>query len=134
MTIYSRTSMFPGQGLLPSANQAAFAADTNTRVSHILTLTVSIMATGDFDRREVVFPVFMAGVATTNPNAKAKAIELLKSYESHGIGQNTSVVRRLLVGVCEEQNRRVSGGRRMEEVDWIRFGRERGMSVVNCGL
>jgi hypothetical protein len=133
-TIYSRTSMFPGQGLIPSANQAAFAADTGIRVSHILTLTVSIVANGDLDRREVVFPVFMAGVATNNPNAKAKAIDLLKTLEGHGIGQNTSVVRRLLVGVCEEQTRRVSAGRRMEEVDWLRFGRDRGMSVVNCGL
>jgi len=132
--IYSRTSMFPGQGLIPIANQAAFAADTGSRVSHILTLTMSIFANGELDRREVVFPVFMAGVATNNLNAKAKAIELLKSYEGHGIGQNTSVVRRLLAAVCDEQNRRVSAGRRMEEVDWLRFGRERGLSVVNCGL
>jgi hypothetical protein len=133
-TIYSRTSMFPGQGLIPTANQAAFAADTGTRVSHILTLTVSILANGDLDRRELVFPIFISGVASNNHNAKAKAIDLLKTLEGHGIGQNTSVVRRLLVGVCEEQNRRVSAGRRMEEVDWLRFGRDRGMSVVNCGL
>jgi hypothetical protein len=126
--------MFPGQGLIPTANQAPFAADTGTRVSHILTLTMSLLANGELDRRGVVFPLFMAGVATNNPNAKAKAIDLLKSYEGHGIGQNTSVVRRLLVAVCEEQNRRLSAGRRMEEVDWLRFGKERGMSVVNCGL
>jgi hypothetical protein len=133
-TIYARTSMFPGQSLIPSANQAAFLADTSTRVSHIFTLTISIIANGDLDRREVVFPVFIAGVATSNPNAKARAIDLLKTLEGHGIGQNTSVVRRLLEGVCAEQNRRVAAGRRMEEVDWLRFGRERGMSVVHCGL
>lgn len=133
-TLYSRTSMFPSQSLIPTANQAAVHADTNIRVSHILTLTMSIFANGGLDRREVVFPIFMAGVATTNPNAKGKAIELLKSYEGHGIGQNTSVVRRLLVAVCEEQNRRVAAGRRMEEVEWLRVGRERGLSVVNCGL
>ena len=126
--------MFPGQALIPTANQAAFLADTNTRVSHILTLTMSILANGELDRREVVFPIFMAGVTTNNPNAKSKAIELLTSYEGHGIGQNTSVVRRLLVAVCEEQNRRVAAGRRIEEVEWLRIGRERGMSVVNCGL
>lgn len=95
---------------------------------------MSIFANGGLDRREVVFPIFMAGVATTNPNAKGKAIELLKGYEGNGIGQNTSVVRRLLVAVCEEQNRRVAAGRRMEEVEWLRVGRERGLSVVNCGL
>jgi hypothetical protein len=132
--IYSRTSMFPGQPLIPTANQAAFLADTGTRVSHILTLTIHILSNNELDRREVVFPIFIAGYATTNPNAKAKAIELLKSYEGHGIGQNTSVVRRLLVAVCDEQNRRVAAGRRVEEVEWLRVGRERGLGVVNCGL
>ena len=126
--------MFPGQALIPTANQAAFLTDTGTRVSNILTLAMSIFANGELDRREVVFPIFMAGVATKNPNAKAKAMDLLKSYDGHGIGQNTSVVRKLLGAVCEEQRRRVAAGRRMEEVEWLRFGRERGMSVVNCGL
>ena len=126
--------MFPSQSLIPTANQAAFLADTGTRVSNILTLAMSIFANGELDRREVVFPIFMAGVATNNPNAKAKAMDLLKSYDGHGIGQNTSVVRKLLGAVCEEQRRRVAAGRRMEEVEWLRFGRERGMSVVNCGL
>lgn len=126
--------MFPGQRLIPIANQSVFAADTAARVSHILTLASSILAKGELDRREVVFPVFMAGFATIDPDAKIRAIDLLKSFEGHGIGQNTSVVRRLLVGVCEEQSRRVEMGRRMEEVEWLRFGRERGLSVVNCGL
>ena len=126
--------MFPTQSLLPTASQSFYQTDTATRVSHILTLALTIHAANELDRREVVFPVFIAGVATTNPAAKAKAIELLKSYEGHGIGQNTSVVRRLLVAVCEEQNRRVAAGRRMEEVEWLRVGRERGLGVVNCGL
>jgi hypothetical protein len=126
--------MFPTQALLPTANQAAYQADTATRVSHILTLGISIHAAGELDRREVVFPIFIAGVATTNPNAKAKAIELLKSYEGHGIGQNAAVVRKLLVAVCEEQRRRVANGRRMEEVEWLRVGKEKGLNVVNCGL
>lgn len=126
--------MFPGQRLIPHANAAAFAADTASRVCHIQTLASSILASGDLDRREVVFPVFIAGIATSDANAKITFINLLKSFEGHGIGQNTSVVRRLLVGVCEEQNHLLERGRRMEEVDWMRFGRERGMSVVNCGL
>lgn len=126
--------MFPSQRLIPVANQAVVAADTAVRVSHILTLASTILANGDLDRREVAFPIFMAGFATSNPDAKVRAIDLLKSFEGHGIGQNTSVVRRLLVGVCEEQRRRFELGRRMEEVDWLRFGRERGLSVVNCGL
>lgn len=126
--------MFPGQRLIPHASAALLSADSASRVSHIHTLASSILASGDLDRREVVFPVFIAGIATSDANAKITSINLLKSFEGHGIGQNTSVVRRLLVGVCEEQNRLLERGRRMEEVDWMRFGRERGMSVVNCGL
>lgn len=126
--------MFPGQLLIPSANTLANATDTTTRAAHILNLTTSILSAGELDRREVVFPTFIAGVATRNPGAKATAINLLKSFERDGVGQNTSVVRRLLEGVCEEQSRRVGAGRRAEEVDWLMFGRERGLSVVNCGL
>lgn len=126
--------MFPSQRLLPVANQAAFNADTSTRASHILTLASQILANGDVERREVVFPIFIAGLATSNADAKVRAIELLKAFEGHGIGQNTSVVRRLLVGVSEEQRRRVELGGRVEEVDWLIYGRERGLSVVNCGL
>jgi hypothetical protein len=94
-TLYSRTSMFPSQSLLPSASQT----DTSTHVSHILTLSASILSTGALDRREVVFPLFIAGVVSTNPIAKTKAIDLLRAFEGHGIGQNSSVVRRLLEGV-----------------------------------
>lgn len=127
--------MFPSQLLLPSASAHQTASNTNLRASQILALATAILEqTADLSRREVVFPIFMAGVATSNPAAKAKAINLLKSFEGHGIGQNTSVVRRLLVGVCEEQGRRVEVGRRAEEVEWLGWGRERGLSVVNCGL
>lgn len=126
--------MFPSQRTLPSANKSALAADTETRVSHILTLTQSILESGDLARREVVFPCFIAGFATTDPNTKVRFVSLLRAFEGYGIGQNTSVVRKLLVGVYEEQRRGVESGRGMEGVEWLRWGRERGMSVVNCGL
>lgn len=126
--------MFPNQRLLPTANQALLATDTAARAAQILSLASAILSKGGLDHRAVVFPVFIAGIATPNADAKIKAIELLRAFEGHGIGQNTGVVRRLLVGVCEEQRRCVEVGRRAEEVDWVRFGRERGLGVVNCGL
>ena len=133
-TLYARTSMFPAQRQLPSANKSALAADTETRVAHILTLATSILEARDLARREVVFPCFIAGCATTDPHTKRRFVSLLRAFEGHGIGQNTGVVRELLVGVCEEQRRSVEAGRGAEGVEWLRFGRERGMSVVNCGL
>jgi len=126
--------MFPRQRLIPLANQQNIALDTSTRISHILSLGGNILASGDLERRETVFAIFMAGFASSNPDEKIQAIGLLKGLEGHGIGQNTSVVRQLLVACCEEQSRRMARGGRMEEVEWLGLSRERGMSVVNCGL
>ena len=126
--------MFPGQRLIPVANQANVNADSATRVSHILAVASSILAAGQLERRETVFPIFIAGFAAMTGDAKIQAIDQLKAFEGYGIGQNTSVVRKLLVGVCEEQRRRLNMGGRMEEVDWLVYSKERGLSVVNCGL
>jgi len=126
--------MFPSQRTLPSANKTALAADTETRVSHILILAQHILEIGDLARREVVFPCFMAGFATADHRTKGVFVSLLRAFEGYGIGQNSGVVRKLLVGVCEEQRRGTESGRGLEGVEWLRWGRERGMSVVNCGL
>lgn len=126
--------MFPRQRLIPLANQQNINLDTKTRIAHILTLGGSVLASGDLERREPVFAIFMAGFAASNPDEKIQAIDLLKGFEGHGIGQNTSVVRQLLVACCEEQSQRVARGGRMEEVEWLVVGRERGLTVVNCGL
>jgi hypothetical protein len=132
--LYSRTSMFPGQRMIPTANQTNVNADSATRVSYILSLVSAILAAGELERREVVFPVFIAGFATTSGDAKAHAIDLLRAFEGHGIGQNTAIVRRLLISVCEEQRRRIGVGGRMEEVDWLAVSKQTGLSVINCGL
>ena len=81
-----------------------------------------------------IFPLFLAGVASTQPDAKIQAIDIMKAIVSGGIGQNTFRTRQLLAAVCEEQRRVVNSGGRMEHVDWLEVARERGLSVVNCGL
>ena len=121
--------MFPTQLTLPSAAKPALATDTETRVSQILTLATSIFESGELARREVVFPCFMAGFATGDFGIKKRFVALLRDFEGHGIGLNSGVVRKLLVGVCE-----ALGRRGVEGVEWLRWGRERGWSVVNCGL
>lgn len=139
--IYSRTSMFPSQRSIPIANQSDFHADTERRCVAILTLASTYLSstnsTSVTEHRQAVFPIFIAGVATSQPDAKIQAIDIIKAMESPikgGIGQNTYRTRQLLVAVCEEQRRVVSAGGRMEQVDWLVVSRERGLSVVNCGL
>ncbi|KAK0354024.1 hypothetical protein LTR91_025024 [Friedmanniomyces endolithicus] len=136
--IYSRTSMFAAQRSIPVANQGDVHADTERRCIGILTLASSYMEAEPFmELRHAVFPVLMAGIATTQPDAKIQAMNIIKAMESPargGIGQNTVRTRQLLAAVCEEQRRVVGAGGKIEQVDWLALARERGLSVVNCGL
>ncbi|KAK5173413.1 uncharacterized protein LTR77_002094 [Saxophila tyrrhenica] len=133
-TLYLRTSMFPRQRSLPLSNQHELQTDTETRVSSILASATLQLQARQLERRDVIFPLFIAGYATTQPDLKIQALDLMKAFEGQGVGQNTFTTRRLLGAVYEEQRRRVEGGGRMEEVEWMRVARERGLGVVNCGL
>ena len=86
------------------------------------------------DRRHIIFPLFMAGFATTRPDVKIQALDLVKSYEGTAIGQNTYRTRLLLAAVYEEQRRMANTGGSMEDVDWLTVAKERSLAVVNCGL
>lgn len=133
--IYARTSMFAGQRLIPTANQSDICADTERRCLAILTMAGGYVEAGLMERRHVVFPVFIAGVATTQPDAKIQAMNLMTAFQREGgIGQNTYRTRQLLIAVCEEQRAVVGVGGRMEQVDWMALAKERGLHIVNCGL
>ena len=133
-TIYSRTSMFPGQRRIPIANQLELAADTERRVTIILALAAQQVEQGYLDRRNTVFPIFVAGVASLKADSKSQAINLIRAFEGHGIGQNTYRTRQLLLAVCEEQRRVANAGGRMEDVEWLAIATDRGLGVANCGL
>ncbi|KAK0258605.1 hypothetical protein LTR35_018152 [Friedmanniomyces endolithicus] len=135
--IYSRTSMF-AQRSMDVANQGDVHADTEQRCIGILTLASSYTdAELMMKHRHAVFPVLMAGIATTQPDAKIQAMNIVKAMESPargGIRQNTYRTRQLLVAFCEEQRRVVGAGGKIEQVDWLALARERDLSVVHCGL
>ena len=152
--IYSRTSMYPGQGRMPTANQHSLLADTEARVAAILSLAMPQIPTAtntatnhssssnnsnnnigiSTTARHLVFPVFIAGVATALMPNKTAAINTISRLEDSGIGRNTVRTRRLLVLVYEEQARRVQAGGKIEDVDWLQIARAHGLDVVNCGL
>nr|POE63455.1 hypothetical protein CFP56_04358 [Quercus suber] len=138
--IYSRTSMYPRQRLSPIANQASIAIDTERRCAHILALTATHMLNDQeqpdfFSRRRIVFPIFMAGFATSSPILRGKALDLLRRLEGNGgIGRNTFHTRKLLVAVAEAQHHASQQGMPVEGVDWLNVAQERGLNVVNCGL
>lgn len=133
--VYSRTSVFPGQRSIPVASQAEIQADTERRCIAILGMATEYIESNRIQCRHIVFPVLISGIATTQPDAKVQAIDLVRAFEVNGgIGQNTYRTRQLLVAVCEEQRRVVSTGGRMEQVDWMALANERGLRVTNCGL
>lgn len=132
--IYSRTSMFPGQRRIPIANLQDMLADTERRVASIITIAANQLEHNHLDRRHIVFPLFMAGFATSQSDAKVQALDIMKAYEGSGIGQNTYTTRRLLTAVYEEQRKLAEAGRRIEDVDWLAVAKERALTIVNCGL
>ncbi|KAI5358545.1 Putative zn(2)-C6 fungal-type DNA-binding domain, fungal transcription factor [Septoria linicola] len=132
--IYTRTSMFPGQRQIPIANYVELQADTERRVLAILGIAGQQVEQGAVDQRNTVFAIFIAGVASTKGESKARAVDLIRAFEGHGIGQNTYRTRQLLVAVCEEQRLAASSGRRMQDVEWLTIARDRGLGVANCGL
>jgi hypothetical protein len=100
----------------------------------IIDIATTQLEAGQVDRRHVIFPLLMAGVATTRSDAKVQALDLMKAYEGSGIGQNTYSSRQLLTAVYDEQSRVANGGGRIEDVDWLAVAKGRGLTVVNCGL
>jgi hypothetical protein len=126
--------MFPGQRRIPIANIQNIFADTERRVMSIIDIATTQLEAGQVDRRHVIFPLLMAGVATTRSDAKVQALDLMKAYEGSGIGQNTYSSRQLLTAVYDEQSRVANGGGRIEDVDWLAVAKGRGLTVVNCGL
>ena len=126
--------MFPGQRRIPVANQTDVLADTERCVQSIIEVSVRQLEQQQVNRRHVVFPLFIGGFATNQPDTKKQVLDVIKSYEGSGIGQNTYRTRQLLMAVYEEQRRRANEGGRMEDVDWLAIAKERSLMVVNCGL
>lgn len=127
--------MFYRQRSIPTAQQQELFADTESRIMAIVALAASQLETRRLaEHRHVIFPLFIAGFATSQPDIKIQALNIVKAYEGMGIGQNTYTTRQLLSAVYEEQRLAVDEGRRMEDVDWITVARNRSLTISNCGL
>lgn len=108
--------------------------DTERRVLAILAIAAAALETRTLSARHLIFPLFIAGCATLQADAKIKVLDLVSAFEASGIGKNTARTRALLKAVYEEQRRVYDAGGRMADVDWLAVAREKNMNVVNCGL
>ncbi|THW32600.1 hypothetical protein D6D22_09533 [Aureobasidium pullulans] len=79
----------------------------------------------------VVFPVFLAGVLSSNDHDRNRAIGLIRILESTAIGDGASRSRQLLEAICAEQRTLVQKGGNAAELDWISYAKARGLIILN---
>ncbi|KAL9109290.1 MAG: hypothetical protein Q9227_006045 [Pyrenula ochraceoflavens] len=129
--IYSMTSMWPTQRLdeVPSFN-----SELEQYIGEILQMAEGIVSTGRLELRFIIFPLFMAGVASNSGNEKRHALDLIKSMEHENIGTNTSAIRRVLQTVYEKQAQSFMHTGHSLDVNWMNIMIEHGLQVVNFGL
>lgn len=129
--IYSHTSMWPTQRMDTGPE---FDDEIAQCVSEILGVAESIVSAGRLELRFIVFPLFMAGVASSSGADKMQALDLVSSMEKEGIGSNTTSTRHVLQIVYERQTQRFMNVGHSLDVNWNAIMVEQGMQVVNFGL
>lgn len=129
--IYSHTSMWSGQRIDTSPeNDAEIIAAVQT-ILHVSQSVVKSQPTGS---RFLVFPLFMAGFASTVGQQKLHVLEIIRQIEKENIGHNATATRRALEAVYEQQDQRFLNTGHSLDVDWLQIMVEQGLTVVNFGL
>lgn len=100
----------------------------------ILQFARDMIVSGHLDQRSLVFPLFMAGFASTDGKDKRLAVELIRQMEKDSISRNTRATMELLEVVYERQDASFSRLGHSLDVDWIQVMLERGLKVVAIGL
>lgn len=103
-------------------------------VSEVLRIGETIVSRQYFHLRFIIFPLFMAGVASTDGNEKMLALELISNMEKDSIGSNTTATRHALQIVYEQQTQRFMHTGQSLDVNWNKIMVEQGLQVVSFGL
>lgn len=129
--IYSHTSMWPSQRLDTGLEHDSELARC---VSEILKIGDKIVTNEQYHLRFIIFPLFMAGVASTDGNEKMLALELISSMEKESIGSNTTATRHALQIIYDQETRRFMHTGQSLDVNWSDVMLEHGLQVVSFGL
>lgn len=131
LVIYCHTSMWPTQRL-----DESFDHDAST-VAHCCSLILervnNMLNRGEFARRLIVFPLFLAGFFSAMPLEKARAHDLLRLMERASIGNNSRATRRWLQRLFGDQDMAQQAGVPLA-VDWIQKIQEQDFCIVHCGF
>lgn len=129
--IYSHTSMWPNQRL---HNGPQPVQETTHSVSRIIELGHEITSNGFIERKFMVFPLFMAGIASQNPSDHQEVIRLLIAFENQSIGRAMVATRQILETVYEKQREVIMLGADPLMVDWVDTVAERGLQMIDARL
>ena len=102
--------------------------------SEIIDVVNETVRRRQFEHGFVVFPLFLAGIATSSVVDKTLAHELMKAMEQESVGNNKRATRELLEAVYQAQNARQMAVGHSLDVDWIQVMTERKLHVINFGL
>ncbi|MCJ1401685.1 hypothetical protein MMC11_004902 [Xylographa trunciseda] len=129
--IYSHTSMWPTQR---TDTSSGYLEEVSQCASEIIDVVSETVRRRQFEHGFVVFPLFLAGIATSSAPDKMLAHELMRAMEQESVGNNKRATRKLLEAVYEAQNaRRMVVGHSLD-VDWIQVMTESKLDVINFGL
>ncbi|MCJ1294762.1 hypothetical protein MMC34_006320 [Xylographa carneopallida] len=129
--IYSHTSMWSTQRI---DTDSVYPEEVTQCASEIIDVVNETVRRRQFEHGFVVFPLFLAGIATSSVVDKTLAHELMKAMEQESVGNNKRATRELLEAVYQAQNARQMAVGHSLDVDWIQVMTERKLHVINFGL
>jgi hypothetical protein len=123
--------MYPQQmlDLTPELN-----AEITTFSTEIIQAAHMIVSQQLFDLRFIVFPLFIAGFATQDPNEKDLALRLLRTVERYCCGVSTESARRLLEMIYNKQAAAAHSPGGSGRIDWVEEMGLSGQRLIIYGL
>ena len=129
--VYSHTSMWSTQRLEMTLEDT----ERVTQAAHeIRELAREISEQGFIERKFMVFPLFMAGIASKAEYEQEQVLKLISAFERQAIGKVMAATRHLLGIVIETQRASVMMGMDAFAVDWINTVSERGLQMIDARL
>ena len=113
---------------------SGYMEEVSQCASEIIDVVSDTVRRGHFEHGFVVFPLFLAGIATSSAADKMLAHELMRAMEHESVGNNKRATRKLLEAVFEAQNARQMVVGHSLDVDWIQVMTESKLHVINFGL
>jgi hypothetical protein len=121
--------MYPSQLLDPAPE-----SEIRTCATEIIQVARIITSQERFEQQFIVFPLYMAGLATKDPAEKDAALATLRVVERHSYGKTTESVRELLGHIYEKQRAAIVASGDASSVDWVEEMESSGQRLIMYGL